>query len=112
MFFKSVGSRILSTYSANALLIRFLKISLVSFFQGEDGDEIPPVVPINVGGHRFMTRRSTLCKYEDSMLAAMFSGRHQLDKDRNGKCAYQLISGEKFLVPSIRYFKILPVDTN
>ena len=31
-----------------------------------------------------MTRRSTLCKYEDSMLAAMFSGRHQLDKDRNG----------------------------
>lgn len=31
-----------------------------------------------------MTRLSTLLKYSDSMLAAMFSGRHQVDKDRDG----------------------------
>ena len=62
-----------------------LKLFFVVLLQAFDEDEIPSVVPINVGGHRFMTRRSTLCKYEDSMLAAMFSGRHELDKDKNGK---------------------------
>ena len=31
-----------------------------------------------------MTRLSTLLKYSDSMLAAMFSGRHQVDKDKDG----------------------------
>lgn len=31
-----------------------------------------------------MTRLSTLCKYPDSMLASMFSGRHRLDKDSQG----------------------------
>ena len=42
------------------------------------------MLPINVGGYRFMTRLSTLCKFPDSMLAAMFSGRHKLDRDKNG----------------------------
>ena len=37
-----------------------------------------------MGGYRFMTRLSTLQKYPDSMLAAMFSGRHKLDKDNDG----------------------------
>jgi hypothetical protein len=37
-----------------------------------------------VGGVKYMTRLSTLRKYEDSMLAAMFSGRHILDKDEYG----------------------------
>lgn len=31
-----------------------------------------------------MTRLSTLLKYSDSMLAAMFSGRHHIDKDKDG----------------------------
>lgn len=31
-----------------------------------------------------MTRLSTLLKYSDSMLAAMFSGRHQIDQDKDG----------------------------
>ena len=43
------------------------------------------VIVIDVGGVRFKTLRSTLCKYDDSMLAAMFSGRHAkplpVDKD-------------------------------
>ena len=37
MLFKTVGSRILSTYSGDVLLIRFLKISLVSFFREKTG---------------------------------------------------------------------------
>ncbi|PVD33083.1 hypothetical protein C0Q70_08532 [Pomacea canaliculata] len=44
----------------------------------------PPIIPLNVGGHIYMTRLSTLLKYSDSMLAAMFSGRHRIDRDNNG----------------------------
>ena len=47
-------------------------------------EELPTVIPINVGGYRFVTRISTLKKYTDSMLAAMFSGRHKLDRDKHG----------------------------
>ncbi|KAH9525736.1 BTB (POZ) domain-containing protein [Bulinus truncatus] len=45
----------------------------------------PPIIPLNVGGHLYMTRLSTLLKYSDSMLAAMFSGRHKIDQDKDGK---------------------------
>lgn len=51
---------------------------------GQDGEIFPPVIPLNVGGVKYMTRLSTLRKYEDSMLAAMFSGRHVVDKDEYG----------------------------
>ena len=44
----------------------------------------PPIIPLNVGGVKYMTRLSTLLKFSDSMLAAMFSGRHQIDKDNEG----------------------------
>ncbi|CAG5118760.1 unnamed protein product [Candidula unifasciata] len=44
----------------------------------------PAIIPLNVGGHLYMTRLSTLLKFSDSMLAAMFSGRHQIDKDKDG----------------------------
>ncbi|ESP02538.1 hypothetical protein LOTGIDRAFT_85331, partial [Lottia gigantea] len=43
----------------------------------------PPIIPLNVGGVIFMTRLSTLLRYPDSMLAAMFSGRYQVDKDKD-----------------------------
>ncbi|KAL8562532.1 hypothetical protein ACOMHN_045797 [Nucella lapillus] len=51
---------------------------------GTSGSSFPPIIPLNVGGHLYMTRLSTLLKYSDSMLAAMFSGRHQVDKDKDG----------------------------
>lgn len=44
----------------------------------------PSVVPLNVGGIKYVTRLSTLKKYPDSMLAALFSGRYQVDKDAEG----------------------------
>lgn len=43
------------------------------------------MIPLNVGGHNFVTTLSTLTKNQDSMLAAMFSGRHQLDTDSEGR---------------------------
>ncbi|ESO98682.1 hypothetical protein LOTGIDRAFT_57200, partial [Lottia gigantea] len=42
------------------------------------------VINLNVGGKFFATRLSTLRKYPDSMLAVMFSGRHDVDKDAEG----------------------------
>ena len=40
---------------------------------------------MNVGGSHYTTSLSTLCKYEDSMLAVMFSGRYQLVRDKAGR---------------------------
>lgn len=43
------------------------------------------VVELNVGGTIFQTFRSTLVKFPDSMIAAMFSGRHPLARDKEGR---------------------------
>ncbi len=37
------------------------------------------IISLNVGGKTFSTTRKTLCVQPDSMLAAMFSGRHVLE---------------------------------
>lgn len=47
--------------------------------------QFPNVVNLNVGGYLFTTSLSTLTKYEDSMLAVMFSGRHEIVRDENGR---------------------------
>ncbi|KAJ7308996.1 hypothetical protein JRQ81_008280 [Phrynocephalus forsythii] len=47
--------------------------------------EFPEVVPLNVGGLHFTTRLSTLRRHEDTMLAAMFSGRHYIPTDAEGR---------------------------
>ncbi|XP_076997145.1 BTB/POZ domain-containing protein KCTD7 isoform X2 [Tamandua tetradactyla] len=47
--------------------------------------EFPEVVPLNIGGAYFTTRLSTLRRYEDTMLAAMFSGRHYIPTDAEGR---------------------------
>ena len=46
----------------------------------------PPNFPVSVdvGGARFTTARSHLCRVEGSMLAAMFSGRHELHPQDDG----------------------------
>ncbi|XP_046337859.2 BTB/POZ domain-containing protein KCTD7-like [Haliotis rufescens] len=46
--------------------------------------QFPPIISLNVGGMVYQTRLSTLLKYSDSMLAAMFSGRHKVDQDKDG----------------------------
>ncbi|MBN3309022.1 KCTD7 protein, partial [Amia calva] len=47
--------------------------------------QFPEVVPLNVGGTYFTTRLSTLRRHEDTMLAAMFSGRHHIPRDSEGR---------------------------
>lgn len=46
--------------------------------------QLPSIIPLNVGGVYFITRRSTLTKFPDSMLAVMFSGRHKVERDKSG----------------------------
>ncbi|XP_043910171.1 BTB/POZ domain-containing protein KCTD7 isoform X2 [Protopterus annectens] len=48
-------------------------------------EEFPEVVSLNVGGMYYTTRLSTLRRFEDSMLAVMFSGRHRIPKDTEGR---------------------------
>eukprot|EP00058_Branchiostoma_floridae_P022949 XP_002608439.1 hypothetical protein BRAFLDRAFT_96577 [Branchiostoma floridae] len=45
----------------------------------------PEIISLNVGGRHFDTTLSTLLKYEDSMLAAMFSGRHRVVTDKDDR---------------------------
>ncbi|XP_053187925.1 BTB/POZ domain-containing protein KCTD7 isoform X1 [Scomber japonicus] len=51
----------------------------------ESSKEFPEVISLNVGGTYFTTRLSTLRRYEDTMLAAMFSGRHYIPRDAEGR---------------------------
>ncbi|XP_067678327.1 uncharacterized protein [Haliotis asinina] len=45
----------------------------------------PAVIDLNVGGRHLTTSLSTLTKYPDSMLAAMFSGRQSVKKDKDDR---------------------------
>ncbi|XP_033746860.1 BTB/POZ domain-containing protein KCTD7-like [Pecten maximus] len=61
----------------------------------DSSQQFPSVIPLNVGGVKYVTRLSTLCKYPDSMLAALFSGRHAVDKDQSG-CYFLDSNGSMF----------------
>jgi hypothetical protein len=43
-----------------------------------------PRIKIDIGGVRYTTSSSTLCRFPESMLGAMFSGRHTLSQDVEG----------------------------
>lgn len=43
------------------------------------------VIDLNVGGIHFTTTKTTLCRYEDSMLALMISGNYPTYKDKDGR---------------------------
>ncbi|XP_038127880.1 BTB/POZ domain-containing protein KCTD7 [Cyprinodon tularosa] len=58
---------------------------LRSSLNTQEQQEFPEVISLNVGGTYFTTRLSTLRRYEDTMLAAMFSGRHHIPRDAEGR---------------------------
>ena len=59
------------------MLLGTMKTSL-NFFQ------FPNVIDLNIGGFHYTTSLVTLRKYEDSLLAAMFSGGYDLVRDKDG----------------------------
>ena len=67
--------------------IFFFPISSIRYVQSPffQAQSLPRVIAINIGGYYFETKLSTLTKDKDSMLAAMFSGRHELDTDSEGR---------------------------
>lgn len=46
--------------------------------------EFQPVIKIDVGGTKFTTSKATLCRCPETMIGAMFSGRHGLPLDVDG----------------------------
>ena len=48
------------------------------------GSRIPSIVKLNVGGSHFTTSLQTLTRDPNSMLAAMFSGRHEVETTEDG----------------------------
>ena len=53
------------------------------------------MIRINVGGVHYETLLATLCS-EESMLASMFSGKHKLERDKDG-CPFIDRPGGPFL---------------
>ena len=61
---------------------------------------LEPTVKLDIGGHTFITTLSTLTRFPDTVLGAMFSGRHALTKneagahfiDRDGTCFREILN--------------------
>eukprot|EP00123_Amoebidium_parasiticum_P007451 comp18132_c0_seq1/m.18848 comp18132_c0_seq1/g.18848 ORF comp18132_c0_seq1/g.18848 comp18132_c0_seq1/m.18848 type:complete len:513 (-) comp18132_c0_seq1:33-1571(-) len=61
------------------------------------------IITLNVGGQPITTTRSTLCRLPDSMLAAMFSGRHRLATDKEGR--YFIDRDPKYFAHVLNYLR-------
>ena len=69
------------------------------------------MIELNVGGTYFTTRLRTLIKDKESMLAAMFSGRHRVEQDSQGRYFIDR-DGKLFhhILTYLRHDKLPPPD--
>ncbi|XP_071118483.1 BTB/POZ domain-containing protein KCTD7-like [Haliotis cracherodii] len=73
--------------------------------------KFPDVVDLNVGGRHLTTSLSTLTKYPDSMLAAMFSGKQPVTQDKDGRYFID-VDGDVFVhvLNFLRFGKMPPPE--
>ena len=62
-------------------------------------------IDLNVGGRRFTTTRSTLCRISDSMLARMFEEGSQFRLARDGQNAVLIDRDGSYFAPLLNYLR-------
>ena len=64
-------------------------------FVADQNAQSSDLVQLNIGGERLLTVPRSTLTLEDNMLAAMFSGRHQLKLDDTGRVCVCALCGAK-----------------